>query len=236
VLAIGIDSYKDKDLTLRGAGNDANVLLETLGQYSSPLFREVMPKRLINEAATKQGILEGIDWLKGKMTANDVAVIFYAGHGALEKGEFYLLPQDVDPKNLAKSGLSRTEIKKQMQRLPGKVVLLLDACHSGAIGVLFDDLSRELVDEDCGVVVMCAATPSKVALEKGGHGHFTRSMIEGLSGKAPTSKKDHCVYLHHLQHYVIDRVEELSNDSQHPIVVVPPWMRPFGLSKPKEQK
>jgi uncharacterized caspase-like protein len=108
--------------------------------------------------------------------------------------------------------------------------VVLDACHSGAIGLLFDDVSRELVDEDCGVIVLCAATPKQVALEKEGHGHLTRSLIEGLSGKA--GKRDGSVFLSHLRAYIEDRVIELSKDTQHPVVVVPPWMRPLGLSKP----
>jgi predicted Zn finger-like uncharacterized protein len=231
VLAVGIDAYADKGLTLGGAVNDAVKLEKVFQDYSSPLFGKIEPKLVVNKDATRQGMLEGLDWLKKSMTGNDTAVFFYAGHGGLEKGEFYLLPQDVDQKNLAKTGVSRAEIKKRMQGLPGRVVVLLDACHSGAIGLLFDDLSRELIDEDCGVVVMCAATPSKAALETGGHGLFTLSVIEGLSGKA--SKRDGSVYLHHLQQYVVDHVMDLSKDTQHPIVVVPPWMRPFGLSKPE---
>ena len=34
------------------------------------------------------------------------------------------------------------------------------------------------------------------------------------------------------QGYVIDRVGELSKDTQHPNTVVPPWWRPLGLSEP----
>jgi uncharacterized caspase-like protein len=160
-----------------------------------------------------------------------VAVFFFAGHGWRDdKGEFYLMPSDGDPKQLAKTGLSRMEIKRQVQGLPGKVVVLLDACHAGAIGLLFDDLSRELIDEDCGVVVMCAARPSQPAKEKNGHGFFTRSVVGGLSGEA--AKREGYVYVHHLQQYVIDHVLELSKETQHPVAIAPPWMGPLKLSKP----
>jgi WD40 repeat protein len=231
VLAIGIDAYTDKDLQLGGAVNDATRLQKVFQDCSLPLFGKVEPKLILDKEATKKGMLAGLKWLKDNMTANDVAVFFFAGHGALEKGEFYLLPQNGDPRKLKETGLSRREIKRQMQGLPGRVVLMLDACHSGAIGSLpFADLSRELIDEDCGVVVMCAAMSREFALEKATQGYFTRSVIEGLSGKA--NKRDGSVYVHHLQQYVVDRVMDLSQDRQHPIAVVPPWMRPFGLSKP----
>src|SRR5207247_2599819 len=141
------------------------------------------------------------DWLKGRMTSKDVAVFFFAGHGVRdEQREFYLLPLDGDPKKPAETAVSRQELKRKLQAIPGKVLVLLDACHSGAIGLLFDDVSRELSDEDCGVVVMCAARPRQPAIEKDGNGYFTRSLVGGLSGKAP--KREGCVYVHSLQYYV----------------------------------
>jgi WD40 repeat protein len=232
VLAVGIDGYQ-KVPKLGGAVNDANGVEKALKDYSSPLFSKIEPHAVLDKDATKSGILKGLDWLQERQTAADIAIIFYAGHGALDKGEFYLLPQDADPTDLAKTGLSRTEFKKRMQALPGRILVVLDACHSGAIGLLFDDVSRQLVDEDCGVVVICASRPKEVAHEVGGHGHLTLSVMEALSGKATVSKKDNCVYLHHVQQYVIDRVEELSKDQQHPTTVMPPWLRSYGLSKPK---
>src|SRR5207253_9119294 len=78
-----------------------------------------------------------------------------------------------------------------------------------ALPILFDDMSRELSDEDCGVVVMCAASPREKAGEKD-HGYLTQSVLEALAGKAAVSKKDESVYLHHVQQYIIDRVDRKS--------------------------
>lgn len=235
LVAVGIDAYPSP-LALRGAVNDATLLEKTFKKHSSPLFRTIETNLITDQTTrvpTRQGILDGLGWLKQHMTRDDVGVFFFAGHGLQDKdGEYYLLPRDGDPNRLRATALSRPELKRQMQGLPGRIVVLLDACNSGAIGLLFDDLSRELIDEDCGVVVMCASRPRQPAQEKDGHGFFTRSLIGGLSGKGPSSKRDGCVYLHHLQQYVIDTVLELSHDQQHPVAVAPPWMRPFGLSKP----
>jgi WD40 repeat protein len=230
VLAIGINDYQ-KTRKLAAAVGDATELEKVLQEHRSPVFGKYESRILPDEKATKKGILEdGFDWLKKRQTSADVAVIFFAGHGDLDKGEFYLVPQDADPNDLAKTGLSRAEIKKRLQGLPGRIVLVLDACHAGAIGLLFDDVSRELTDEDCGVVVMCAASPKESAQEKK-HGHLTLAVMEGLSGKAG-KRSDGYVYLHHLQPYIIDRVLDLSEEKQHPTTIVPPWMRPFSLSKP----
>jgi hypothetical protein len=110
----------------------------------------------------------------------------------------------------------------------------LDACHSGAIGRAIGDLARDLADDDSGVVVLCAALGGETGGEKDGHGYFCRALIEGLAGKAPHNARDGKIYLHHLEQYVIDRVEELSHDEQHP-APAKPAMRPFALAKAKEQ-
>ena len=90
-----------------------------------------------------------------------------------------------------------------------------------------------LTAEENGLIVMCSALGSEQAQESREHGHgmFTVALLEGLAGKAARNPRDHCVYLHHLEQYVTDRVEELSKDEQHP-TMAKPAIRPFALAKP----
>ena len=239
LLAIGINTYPG-DWKLNCAANDAVQIERIFKDKSLPVFRDVQTKLLTDQQASRQGILDGLAWLKKQMKPQDVAVIFYAGHGARgDKGRFFLLPADVDVSAMEKTGVSGDEVKNRLAELPGRVLLLLDACHAGAIGArgkgaLTDELTRALSDDDCGVVVICAAMGREEAGEerKLGHGYFALALVEGLSGKADVSKRDGRVYLHHLEHYVIDRVQELSNDEQHPVVGKPTTVRSFALSKP----
>jgi WD40 repeat protein len=238
LLAVGINAYPG-DWRLHCAVNDARKIADVFAAKGKPIFRDVQTKTLVDAAAGRAGILEGFTWLKQKMTAQDVAVIFYAGHGAKdEQGRFHLLPQDFNAGNLTSSAISGDEMKKRLADLPGRILLLLDACHSGAVGrgkgVLTDELTRDLADDDCGVVVLCAAMGREEAGEekKLGHGYFALAVIESLSGKGDVSRRDGAVYLHHLEHYVIDRVEELSNDEQHPVSGKPTSVRSFALAKP----
>jgi WD40 repeat protein len=234
VLAVGVNAYKERKLQLACAVNDAAGLEQTLASKSQALF-DVKAKLLRNTQATKEGVLAGLKWLKDEgMKPHDVAVVFFAGHGEKDdKGRFYLLPQDVDVQDLAQTAISGEVLKQHLADLPGRVLLLLDACHSGAIGLGagISDLARNLADEDCGVVVMCAALGSETAGEANGHGHFCQALIEGLQGKAAHNPRDGCIYLHHLEQYVIDRVLELSHDEQHP-TTAKPTIRPLALAKP----
>jgi WD40 repeat protein len=232
VLAIGIDKYPGP-LELRCAVRDATKLEKTFRDFSSPLFA-VQSQVLADQQARREDILAGLDRLRQKMQPQDVAVIFYAGHGERDsKGNFYLLPHDVDPGNVVKTGITGAELKQKLANIKGKIVLLLDACHSGQVGKVINELARDLADDDCGVIVFCAALGSEYAGEspKLGHGFFCLALMEGLAGKGEKNRRDGRVYLHDLEHYVIDRVIEMSRDEQHP-TSARPTMRPFALSKP----
>src|SRR5205807_9399885 len=125
------------------------------------------------------------------------------------------------------TGLAADHLKHTLAGMPGRVVVLLDACHAGAAtgerrraataGAL-DDLVRDLVSDDYGVIVMCAAMGRESALENaaGGHGYFTQALVEGLSGKADFNK-DGIVHLNELDLYVTERVKELANGRQHAV-------------------
>src|SRR5262249_17491903 len=134
VLAIGINDYPG-DLKLDCAANDAQGLTKVLGTTSKPLFEPVRIKVLTDKEATRGGILKGLAWLKEQMKPHDVALIFYAGHGHNDRdGKFYMLSIDMNPDDLDKTTVSGDELKEQLAGLPGRVVLMLDACHSGAKG------------------------------------------------------------------------------------------------------
>lgn len=241
VLAVGISAYPDK-LKLNYAAKDAESLAQVCREKSQPLYRKVEVKLLTDEKATRRDMLQGLTWLRKQMTQNDVAVIFFAGHGANDTdGKFYLLPVDVDPDDLLSTGVPGDQVKSTLAGMPGKFLLMLDACHAGSVDgerrraatSLTDDLVRDLATDDYGVVVMCSAMGREYALEspKVEHGYFTLAIVEGLSGKAAKTA-DGAVYLHQLDSYVTDRVKELSDGKQHPVTVKPGSIRSFPLTKP----
>jgi uncharacterized caspase-like protein len=237
ILAIGIDAYPG-DLRLQCAVRDAAKLKEALEKHSTLLFRPGRRRLLTDTQATRQAILDELAALKRSMKAQDVAVIFFAGHGHKDdKGEFYLLPATFNADRLARTAVTGSELKKRLAELPGRVILMLDACHSGAVGArvkgaqaFTDDLTRELADDDCGVIVMCAAMGKEESLEDGEHGYFTRYLIGGLSGQADRYKGR--VYFTGLDYYVERMVSEKTQDRQHPVTAKPSTIRSFALTQP----
>ena len=240
VLAVGVSAYPG-DLKLHYAARDAEAIERTFREKSRLMFRRVETKLLTDREATRAGILKGLEWLRREMTQRDVAVFFFAGHGQKDNnGRFYLLPVDGDPDNLLASGVADDDLKRALAALPGRVIALLDACHAGAVGgdkrralsPLTDDLVRDLVTDDYGVVTMASAMGREFSLESNEyrHGFFTQALVEGLSGKA--ANKEGVVYLTDLDAYITDRVKELTKGQQHPVTAKPTSVRSFPLAKP----
>jgi uncharacterized caspase-like protein len=235
-----VSAYPD-DLKLNFAAKDAQVIEKVLRDKSSALFRRVETKLLTDAGATRQQIMQGLTWLRREMTQQDVAVLFFSGHGMNDSdGSYYLLPQNVDRENLLGTGIADGDLKKALAALPGRVIAILDTCHAGALGGdrrkgpanLSEDLIRDLVTDDYGVIVMASSMSREFSLESNrlGHGYFTLALSEGLTGKADTNG-DGTVYLNELDSYVSDRVKELSSGRQHPVTAKPTSIRSFPLAK-----
>jgi uncharacterized caspase-like protein len=187
--------------------------------------------------ATRKRIQSELEWLGSVMTAHDVGIVSFSGHGARDDdGNFYLVPVDVgeDLSTLFPGEL----LKEHLANLPGRVIAMLDACHSGTVaeGVKVsrpDNLVRDLVTDDYGVVVMCSSLGREYSLESAATkaGFFTLGVTEGLAGRADLNG-DGIVYIHELDLYARARVRQLSRGEQNPVTGRPPTIRSFPLSRP----
>jgi WD40 repeat protein len=242
VLAVGIAAYADEKLKLYYAAKDAQAISARLKEKARPApFQDVVVRVLTDKQATRAAILEELKKLQQQMKPEDSAILFYSGHGERDdKGGLYLLPADVDLKKLKDTGVSGDELKTALVGLPGMVLLVLDTCHSGALGAgklyvnsVSDEIARELGRDENGVIVMCSSMARQDSVEDNEHrqGTFTLALLEGLAGKG-SKGLDGVVYQHHLDSYVLDRVRQLTKGRQTPTTAKPGNLPPFPLSKP----
>jgi hypothetical protein len=139
LLAIGISAYNEeyaKNLRLHYADRDASDLASAIVNTQSSLY-QVQPLVLLDKDANKLGIMEALATMRQHVAGNDLAVVHFSGHGAMVDGELYLLPYEVNARNDASikaSGLKADDLKHELLELAksGRVLVLLDACHSGA--------------------------------------------------------------------------------------------------------
>ena len=146
VLTMGVSDYGEKaqHLRLEFAHKDAHDVASALLNTQSGLYAEVSPMVLANGTADKAGIMEAFAAMRRNMAkgdGQDLAVVLFSGHGAMIDGSFYLLPYGVDartPARLKASALPASEFQAEVRQLAEhgrRVLVLLDACRSGAVTV-----------------------------------------------------------------------------------------------------
>lgn len=235
VLAIGVSGYKDSNLNLKYADNDASSIAKMLKNQEGRLFGEVHYKLLLNEHATRENILEGMGKFLGMASYDDLVIIFIAGHGVKDKqtGSYYFVTYDARPDNLMTRGLlwsTFDEAQKRLSTNVSKIMLWLDTCHAGAMKVAMrgaeagEELSQALKSAE-GTFILAASKPGEESEEshrfrlKGkaqGHGAFTYALLEGLQDNKADMDNDNSISVSELSSYVAKRVPRITNGKQHP--------------------
>jgi uncharacterized caspase-like protein len=165
-------------------------------------------------------------------TGNDLAVIHFSGHGALVDGKLYLLPYDVDARDEAgieSKGLSIDELKGELNELGqhGRVLVLLDACHSGAttsngLPLSMNSTVLRSALATANVSVLTSSSGAEVSFEKPElqHGAFTKALLDAFDDPAADVDRNGLITPSGLEHYVGSRVPMLTGDKQHPGIEV----------------
>ena len=97
-------------------------------------------KVISGTASTREGIGEGLDWLKEQLTAdtsgNATAIIYYTGHGHVEGGNYYLIPYDVKLNRLRGTAINAADFAADVAALqPKRLLVMLDCCHAAGLQV-----------------------------------------------------------------------------------------------------
>jgi len=130
-LVIGINDYKDPKIPdLETALNDAQAITVLLRERYG--FKVNL---LLNQKATKKTIYRALRKLAESTKPNDSVLIYYAGHGDLDRtyDDGWWIPAD------AKGGdpityLDNVQVQKAMRSMKARHVLLIsDSCYSGTL-------------------------------------------------------------------------------------------------------
>jgi WD40 repeat protein len=228
-LFVGVNDYASPKLTkLRFAAKDATDLAAFFKAQEGKSYVKVETKTLPD--ASRIAVLNGLEWLERESEEGDVNLMFLAGHGATVDQSFYFLAAESDPEALRATAISKDEILHTIRNRKGSMVVMLDACHSGASaeattgasGVDMNRLANELGDQSLGVLLYASARGRQYSFEHEDwqNGAFTRAMIEGLSGAADRDKVGY-VDTEELSVFVRRRVLAMTKDRQEPVRVKP---------------
>ncbi len=192
VLGVGISSYPNLPASwqLDFAHTDVKAFISAFQSQKGEMFREVHSKIIVNTNATVDSIADALAHLS-EISKNDIAIIALAGHGIKDKdGKFYFLTSKASFNALKESGLNWSMFRDHLSRIKGRVILFLDACHSGSIVkdtvVPNDEFAQEFFSgKRGGVMVFSASKGRQYSMESpdigGGFGIFTYAVTQGLT-------------------------------------------------------
>jgi uncharacterized caspase-like protein len=233
VLTVGVSDYGQAatHLRLAFAAADANDVAAALLNTQDSLYAKVYLQRLSNQDATRAGILRGLASMRDAMArgepGRDLAVVHFAGHGALIDSEFYLLPYDVDAGDavaIKSTALPASTLRHELEGLAqyGRVLVLVDACRAGgamasgqALAADANRLRETLVGPNITVLTSSSATELSREDPKWGNGAFTKIVLEALSSRADTNRNG-LISISELTGYLTRHVPGLTDGAQHP--------------------
>ncbi|MEA2163156.1 MAG: hypothetical protein QOK37_1283 [Thermoanaerobaculia bacterium] len=201
-LVIGIGTYEfgkpqgkelepDQFPNLKKARQDATDFAAFLERNG---FIEYNVRKLLDDEATLTAIKTELDELSKDCAKsgveNPLAIVYFSGHGWVDnKKRHYLIPYDGKRDNLPGSALPHRYFSDLLAELPtNRLVVFVDACHSGAIGLT--NAKGAVLEYDAGVslgegegrylITSCKPGESSYELPEERNSIFTKHLLELL--------------------------------------------------------
>lgn len=235
-LIIGVSRYKNNGRgisNLEFADADAKAIYDFLQEPEAGRFSRENMLLLTNEDATTARIREALTSFVARAEANDVLLIFFAGHGAHDPNaqqNIYIITHDTSFSDMSQTAISMYDLRRFIDSnvKSKQLIFLLDACHSGGVSSegmrglannLLNLYLRTLLYDEKGRAIITSSDINEVSIESDkwgkGHGVFTYYLLEGLKGDADINK-DRLVSVGELFRYVRHKVQFDTGRRQNP--------------------
>ena len=234
---VGVSEYQNAGLTLEYADDDAIALHQFYTKHFHGRVSKDQLQVIVNKQVSRRNFLKTVGEVLRRAQPEDLVVLFLAMHGLLDASgqDLYFLTHEADPNLPEAQGISRHDLLRQIDRSKArKIILLLDACHTGAFAASHTMLARRsagaadinrllgaMGQAQDGVAVMSSSTAAEFSQEGqqfcGGHGAFTCALLTGLKGKADTNHNG-LVELRELFDHTYRMVKASTRSNQHPSI------------------
>ncbi len=234
-LIVGIAGYAHIARLPEAVRNDARDVRDLLADPRHGGYPPGHVTLLLDEQATRAGLLGALASLAARSDAGSSVVIYISGHGAqvpsgARAGE-YILPVDCVPtsaEDLASTAISGAEFAAALRAIPaGKVLVVFDCCHAGGLGRpkegqallvkagLPDGYYERLADgRGRAILASSRDSESSYVLPAAANSLFTQHLLAGLKGGIP--REDGLIRVFDLFEYVQPRVTR-DQPAQHPV-------------------
>jgi uncharacterized caspase-like protein/lipoprotein NlpI len=227
-VVVGISDYQNPDIPdLQYAHRDAAAFVQYLKSPAGGRVEDSHIQSLLNEQATAGRFASALDWLMEKAKENDQAIIYFSGHGDVERKTItqpgFLLCWDAPAKVYMGGGtfglIYLQEIISTLSlQTKAKVIVITDACRSGKLAgseiggahATAANLAKQYANE----IKIMSCQPDELSLEGpewgGGRGVFSFFFLNGITGYADLNK-DGSVSLFEIDRFLGDKIPEATS-------------------------
>lgn len=203
-VAIGVDNYQDPAVPrLKYAKSDAQRLLRALKASERKAVQSVQTTSLLDAEVTPERVLASVREAAKSTGPDDTLVVFYAGHGVDDgsgepsKASLLLTTAATRLNDLKATSVSWAELASALAESRGRIVLIIDACHSGVAGsdafaTNEDAVSVLMTRTGAPMVILAGAKGRQFSYEdaKAGGGIFTAAIAVVISEARATYDHD----------------------------------------------
>jgi hypothetical protein len=194
-LLVGVDRYPEiPNADLRYAAADARRM--AVAASGSDLYSDVNLTVLTDKDATAEAILDRLERMVSAAKEDDTLLFSFAGHGLLDEHKRLAIAlSGTDLGALDHTALEFDAVITRLAKARGRVVVLLDACHSGALATSeANDVGvRQLVTASgAGIVVLAASKGRQLSEETSalGGGRFSIAIEQSLTTNREAADRD----------------------------------------------
>ncbi len=236
-VVVGISDYQDPGIPdLRFADKDAEAFAAFLSSKAGGSLDQDHLKLLLNKQATMAQFANALDWLMENAKEGDQAIIYFSGHGDVEKKTItqpgFLLCWDAPARvYMAGGAFNLRDVQEVVSTLSiqtkAKVIVITDACRSGNLAgnsvggsqATSSNLAKQYANE----IKILSCQPNEYSIEGeqwgGGRGAFSYNLVNALYGFADNNK-DLSITLQEAGRYLEDHVTaEVAPVSQVPMII-----------------
>lgn len=184
LLAIGCNQYEYTN-ALGGAENDAKKIFDAL---TNPLIGDYSPtESLLLLSPSLEEVRSGITRVLFENKNIDTFTFFFAGHGNVRKGSFYMWLTHSEYDTQSVSALSLSDLFRNLnEAAPRQSNIIIDACESGGLIADLGTLLKQEILGDSGtpgVTLIATSAMNQLSGEFPDGGLGTTAILDCIEGR-----------------------------------------------------
>jgi uncharacterized caspase-like protein len=180
-ITVGTDHYGDLP-PLSSAMADARKFRQALMDLKGSMYSDVDVEGFLDAADLRSNLPAKIREIASKANEHDTIMLFVAGHGVRDErtGQFLLATRESDLDRAQETMISWDEIAATVSDAKARVIVFIDACHSGAAGAANDEAILSFLGRKAPITLIAASKGRQISGEGATGGIFTTALIKAI--------------------------------------------------------